>query len=149
MWYHVTREYLSETVELVPKVPNCYVNLEGNIPRICVSSSIFNCLMAIQGYDNKLYKKEIKARFTTNPCVYITEKTPFIPPDCADFRKNDERWFLDKTVFYHLGFVDVFHLFVYNEIIYTENSALCLPERGRTYVVTPQENFLKFFLKNS
>lgn len=147
MWYHVAREYLGETVELIPKVPNCDINLEGNIPHICVAPSILQCLLAIQGMGDRLYKNSMKTRFTTNPCVYITEKTPFIPPDCADFRKNDERWFLDKTIFYHLGYVDAFHLFVYNEIIYTENSALRLPERGKTFIVAPRENFLKFFLK--
>ena len=149
MWYHVAREYLSETVELTPKIPNCDVNLEGNIPRICVSSSIFNCLLAIQGMGDRLYKDNMKIKSTTNPCVYITEKTPFLPPDCADFRKNDERWFLDKTVFYHLGYVDAFHLFTANEIIYTADSRLRLPLRGKKLIKNPREKFFQTFLEKS
>lgn len=146
MWYHISKEYIGKEVILTPQVPKSAGLIEGDIPRICVSSTIYKCLLAIQGCDSVLHGDEIKSCFSINPCVYITEEVPYIPPECADFRQNDERWFLNPTSFRYLANVDIFHLFSCNEIIATNDSLLRFP-KGRKTAKNPKENFLNFFLK--
>lgn len=129
MWYHVSFDYLGESTILKPKIPNIIYaperEIEGNIPRVCVSLSIYNCLKAKIGEPSisTLDWKDIPE----NPCVYFTEDVPFIPPACSDFRVNDERWFLMPTKFYYLGRVDMYKLFTKSIIQPTEEVAIKLP----------------------
>jgi len=132
MWFHVTNSYLGKNPILIPKLPRNgnikIIKWEGNIPRICVSNSIFKCLLAIHGTEslnsNDLY-------FTENPCVYFTEEEPYLPPDCNDFRQNYEMWFLKKTKFYYLARIDMYKLFTDKIIMSTDEKELKLPDQKK------------------
>jgi hypothetical protein len=53
MWFHVSKTYLGDNPILQPKLPRNgfwpIIMEEGNIPRVCVSNSLFHCLLAIHG----------------------------------------------------------------------------------------------------
>ena len=52
-WYHISSNYLGKTTVLSPRVPKyCCIEEEGDIPRICVSNNITNCLFSVVGVDN-------------------------------------------------------------------------------------------------
>lgn len=144
MWYHVSFNYLGESPVFTPQVPNIIYapekEIEGNIPRICVSSSIFKCLRAKIGEPtmSSIDWGDIKE----NPCVYYTEEVPFIPPACCDFRVNDERWFLMPIRFYYLGRVDMYKLFMRGVIQPTNEVELKLPRDIKTIRVA-KEIFLQ------
>ena len=143
MWYHVSRCFLGNEQFLYPRVPNmdtfCRCE-EGNIPRICVSNSILNCIRAITG--NKIiYSINIKRNFLENPCVYATEEVPLLPPNCLDFRQNEERWFLKKTKFVYLGRVDMNQLLIKKIIVPTHEKELVLPDKN-IVVKTAKEYFI-------
>lgn len=121
MWYHVSYEHLGDTKILLPRVPdNANRELEGDIPRICVSSDIIKCLYAIIG-SYHLTAQQLRAQFgNRNPSIYYTRRVPYIPPKCADFRENDERWFLEPVEFYFLGYLDMKTLLEQERIIFTK-----------------------------
>ena len=54
MFYHVSKNNLGNIIYLEPKIPeNCLIEEEGNIPHICVSTSIYYCLRSIIGVQSK------------------------------------------------------------------------------------------------
>ena len=132
MWFHVTNSYLGKDPVLIPKLPRngnaILIKYEGNIPRICVSNSIFRCLLAIHGTEDLISNK---LQFTENPCVYFTEEEPYLPPDCNDFRQNYEMWFLKKTKFYYLARIDMYKLFIDKIIMPTTEKELKLPDQKK------------------
>lgn len=141
MWYHVTKyPYMGKTKILSPYVPATMNEKEGNIPRICVSNSIFNCLKSIIGR-NFIYPNDCKI-FKENPCVYFTEDTPFIPPDCVDFRVNDERWFIKKTKFFYLARIDIFKLLCYNKLVPTQDKEIKFPRSSKS-ITKVKEMFIQ------
>jgi hypothetical protein len=114
-WYHVNRNFHGETAMLEPKVPIKRYKDEGNIPRICVSNSIFKCLRYMYGervftISDFLYlltgNRNIKNTKIHNFSIYKTNHIPYIPPLIRDFEFNDERWFIYPTSFYFCGFLD-------------------------------------------
>lgn len=132
MWFHVSNTYLGDSPILQPRLPRNghwkIINEEGNIPRICVSNSLFHCLLAIHGTE---YLKSSRLDFTENPCVYFTEETPYLPPNCSDFRLNSEMWFLKKTKFFYLSRIDMNYLFTHGIIRPTTEKDLILPEKAK------------------
>ena len=144
MWYHVTDSYLGKSKILIPHVPdNPNTNVEGDIPRICVSNSIFKCLRALIGRDYISTTDYLDTE--ENPCVYYTENNPYIPPECDDFRYNDERWFIKKTKFFYLARVNIYTLFTKNKIVATKEEKLRLPKIGKT-IRCPKEMFIQSLL---
>ena len=133
MWYHISNKYLGDSPILQPRLPrNGYwkiIREEGNIPRICVSNSLFHCLLAIHGTE---YLKSSNLEFKENPCVYFTEETPYLPPACSDFRQNGEMWFIKKTRFFYLARININYLFTHGVIIPTTEKDLILPEKPKT-----------------
>lgn len=129
MWYHVTDRYFGKKEIFVPRLPRdgskFIIEREGDVPRICVSNSIFKCLRAIHGTEDL---NSSRLYFSENPCVYFTEEVPYLPPNCTDFRANDERWFIKKTEFFYLARVDMYKLFLYNTIVATQEEKLKLPK---------------------
>ena len=146
MWFHVTKKYLEDEVTLIPSVPqNALTDAEGDIPRICVSTSVFKCLRGLKGREN-IYKEDFK-NFTENPCVYFTEETPYIPPDCNDFRYNDERWFIEPTKFFFLARVDLVRLFKDNTVGITYFSEFDYSLCKKKWITCPKEVFMKEILE--
>ena len=148
MWYHVAKKYLGETVILVPRIPNnANLSREGNIPRICVADTLFHCLRALRGLTTiqSTYLKDVL--HNENPCVYFSEETPFIPPECDDFRFNGEMWFLKKTKFLFLGRIDIYALFLRNKIIPTTEKEIKFPKHNIS-IGSPKEIFLQELLKH-
>lgn len=147
MWFHVSKKYLGENPILTPRLPKngklAILKYEGNIPRICVSNSIWFCLRAILGsYEIVSTDKE----FTENPCVYYTEDTPYLPPDYDDFRINNEMWFLKKTRFHYLARIDMYRLFTEKVIVPTDNETLVRPDK-KTRVRQARVNFVTKILQ--
>lgn len=110
-YFHVSRKYLGINPIFKPKVPeSCCISGEGDIPRICVTTSVFLCFRAISGR-SKITLEDILIEFRGhNPVVYYSEELPFLPPDASDFRYNDEHWYLKNTKFKLLGYVNMVHL---------------------------------------
>ena len=147
MWYHITkRGYMGKSKILYPFVPECADVNEGNIPRICVSPSIWQCLKALTGREDIMTIK-IKAMFSENPCVYFTEEQPYIPPACSDFRDNDERWFIKKTKFYYLARIDLYTLFVHRKIVPTYKAEMHLPKSEKV-IYRAEEMFIQKLKEN-
>lgn len=148
MWFHVTNNYLGENPVLIPKLPgNGNANIikyEGNIPRICVSNSIFRCLLAIHGTEDLISDK---LRFIENPCVYFTEEEPYLPPDCNDFRQNHEMWFLKKTKFYYLARIDMYKLFMDKIIIPTTEKEIKFPSQKKRVCKAKSDFIINVMLK--
>lgn len=146
MWYHVTPEYIGKSIILNPHVPtNANTDREGNIPRICVSDSIFKCLRALKGREF-LNSIDFKDKYTENLCVYYTEEVPYTPPNCDDFRYNAEKWFIKKTKFYFLARVDMYYLFRYNKVIPTMKKEIKFPKTNMI-ITKPKEEFLRNILR--
>ena len=128
MFYHVSKNNLGNIIYLEPKIPeNCLIEEEGNIPHICVSTSIYYCLRSIIGVQSKnfhvfnllesfrhnLIPMESKEDWVSrgenllSPSIYISKENAFIPPNASDFRSNKEHWYLQKTKFERIGFLDL------------------------------------------
>lgn len=153
MWYHVTK-YLGKQVTLKCNVPSgsSLLDVEGNIPRICVSDTIFFCLRATLGGTILKLQDMLSYYDNHNPCVYFTEEVPYDIPNASDFRFNHEKWFLKDTVFYYLGNVDVYKLFSQKIIVptYKQNISKDIQYKlGFSTVITetPQEKFLQLLVK--
>lgn len=147
-WYHLSKSFLGDNIILQPKVPeSAVVEIEGDIPRICVSSHILKCLRSLIStkklFDENIIlefaeskrilnsKKYIKG-YIQNPCIYYTFNNPaYLPPDSSDYRNNDEHWFLTPTQFHYFGRIDIKKLIFdnilesieeeYTYIIFTKN----------------------------
>jgi hypothetical protein len=123
--YHLSKKDLGLDVILKPKVPeSSVISKEGNIPRVCVSNSLLLCLRSIVGchaimvddlfyafrdlshYENAEEWKHNNGHFL-HPVVYQSLEIPFLPPDASDFRINREKWYLKKTAFQRLGYLDL------------------------------------------
>lgn len=141
MWYHVTPIYIGKEPILQPRIPkNANTAIEGDIPRICVSDTVFKCLRALRGKEH-LYAFDCREMFEENPCVYFTEEIPYIPPNCVDFRYNSERWFTKKTKFFFLWRVDLYYLFRYNKVVPTKDKELKLLKSNKV-ISNPKELFM-------
>jgi hypothetical protein len=134
MWIHVSREYLGINPVIKPKIPGSVTknficrSEEGDIPRICVSTNIIKCINGITGNCDIPMESFVK-HFPTNPCVYITDEIPYIPPNCSDFRYNDEHWFITPTKFYFLGRIDIYKLLTRYQIEKTEFETVKFPTK--------------------
>ena len=116
MWYHLRKRYIGKNPTIEPYVPNAvkisatYCAEEGNIPRICVSDHIFKCITGILGILQPS-PSDLSRQFDENPCLYITDSTPYVPPNCLDFRDNNEHWFITPTKFIYLGRINLSKIF--------------------------------------
>jgi len=117
MFFHISKVNLGEVALFTPKVPeNAYMFKEGNIPRVCVCPSAFQCLRGISGHD-PLHSMDIiiglprdpETGWLIQPLVYaVHNKTnPYLPPHASDFRKNEERWFLQPVEMMRVGCIDL------------------------------------------
>lgn len=123
--YHLSKTDLGQDVILKPKVPeSSVISKEGNIPRVCVSNSLLLCLRSIVGchgimvddlfysfrdlshYDNGEDWKRNNGHFL-HPTIYESTDIAFLPPDASDFRLNQEKWYLKKTRFQRVGYLDI------------------------------------------
>lgn len=124
LWYHVSDEFIGYQATFMPKVfgtEKFALRFEGNVPRICVSNNIFFCIRAKTGRDDlRVYDLTDQFRVKTlydeddgrsiiirNPSVYVTEETPYYPPNYSDFRRNNEMWFVSPTKFQFIGFLSI------------------------------------------
>ena len=145
MWFHISKQFLGNKALFKAKVPyscrcssNC-ANQEGDIPRICVTNTPLNCILAIMGVFNPSVST-IKDYFVVNPCVYYTEETPFLPPNCSDFRKSNEHWFLKDTTFRYLGRINMYKFMKNNVIVPTDEEEIRFPKGDFDLDVTKTES---------
>lgn len=153
MWYHVRREYLGKNPIIHPRVPDAVLKSvicsseEGNIPRICVSDHVFKCIEGITGI-NEPFVEDVARRFDENPCLYITDNTPYVPPNCLDFRDNNEHWFITPTNFVYLGRVNMSKLFRSGVIELTKDKDFIVPKRNKMLMLgNIKSNILKQLVK--
>ena len=155
-WYHISNAYLGENKVFNPRVPDRYYSCEGDIPRICVTDSIFKSVRAKYG-DNKLYTSDFvslllnctveqlkyisKYKTVNNMSIYVTDDEPYEPPAVKDMRLNNEHWFIADTTFDFIGYIDSYQ-FLHNKLVITSDKKCKLyipdyvkPERldGRKY----------------
>lgn len=111
------------------------LHFEGNVPRICVSNNIYFCIRSKIGREDLrvydlMYQFRIREFFdeeepeggdnlswicrddgklivVKNPSIYITEQSPYYPPNHSDFRRNNEMWFTTPTQFQFIGFLSI------------------------------------------
>lgn len=132
MFYHISSKDHGENFKFKPRIPrSSLISKEGNIPRICVSPSIYYCLCSIAGHrplDFSDIVLEFKSEDGTivSPSVYITEEVPFIPPDASDFKKNNERWFLKSIIMKRIGYLNLLALSVGNIELMSESKTFDL-----------------------
>jgi hypothetical protein len=123
--YHISRKDLGQDIVLKPRVPSSSViSKEGNIPRVCVSSHPVYCLRSIVGtqeisiedilyafydMDNHESLSHWKNRngLLLPPAIYQSFEQPFLPPHASDFRRNKEQWYLKKTPFSRVGYLNL------------------------------------------
>lgn len=117
MFFHVSFHNHGDYFQFQPRVPeSAYVHKEGNIPRVCVCPTIYQCLNAV--IENKeLYsfdvwikcKKDPETQRVTQPHIYVPigNQEPYLPPNVIDFRKNDEHWFITPVVMKRIGCLDL------------------------------------------
>ena len=105
IYYHITTN-LGNRVILTPRVPTTSLDAEGDIPRICVSTSVYDCIRGVTG-SRLLQTHHIHDALKGSKvlCIYSTQDSPFKPPACLDFRRNSEMWFLKDTTFVRAGFI--------------------------------------------
>ena len=144
LWYHVSNEFIGYTPILEPRVPDTVLMSEGNIPRVCVSNNIYFCIRSkvgredLRAYDllygfsaisakdeEDYFIKSESCKITTvmNPSVYVTEGTPYYPPDHSDFRRNNEMWFITPTQFHFIGFLSIGEI-VKNRVVRFSNQQI-------------------------
>lgn len=120
MYYHVSKIDLGSVVVFTPKIPgSSLISTEGNIPRVCVTTSIRNCLLSINGVregsikdtvinlsnEENSYRKDI---VTIGPVtIYSTDQQPYLPPDASDFRINKEHWFIQPVEMKRIGYLSL------------------------------------------
>lgn len=155
MWYHIRREYLGKNPIIHPRVPNAVINgiicraEEGDIPRICVSDHVFKCITGIIGV-NEPFISDIERRFDENPCLYITDSTPYTPPNCLDFRANNEHWFITPTKFVYLGRINMGKLFKSSIIELTTDKYFVTPKKVKMLTLgNTKSNILNQLVKGN
>lgn len=120
MFFHVSYHDHGEYFQFTPKVPvDAVSSKEGNIPRVCVSTSIYNCLHSLANVI-KLYSYDVilKCKHDKDtPCIIqpviykvVEGQTPYIPPNAVDFRLRDEHWFITPVFMERVGCLDVIEL---------------------------------------
>lgn len=157
-WYHISKIFLGDNIILQPKVPeSAVIEIEGDIPRICVSSHILKCLRSLIS-TKKLFAENIILEFAEskrilnskkyikgyieNPCIYYTSNNPaYLPPDSSDYRNNDEHWFLTSTQFYYFGRLDIKKLIFDNILESTDEE--------NTYIIFEKSNKKQEILINN
>ena len=128
LWFHVSDEFVGYNPVLEPRqIPgNSVFMFEGNVPRVCVSNNIYFCVrskigredlrsydllfqFAVRKNDEDSITETDTCKIVTikNPSVYATEETPYYPPNCNDFRRNNEMWFITPTQFQFIGFLSI------------------------------------------
>ena len=86
IWYHISNHYLGKTATLTPRVPKyCNISEEGDIPRICVSNNIKNCMYGVLGVDDitgddifEAFSVSMKSNKETNRRLQQIKKLNFI-----------------------------------------------------------------------
>lgn len=116
MFYHISKKDLGVNVKFTPRVPDsALVSIEGNIPRVCVSSSLLGCIRGICG-TNKVTvsdiiygcKKDVVSNSYCPLTVYLAPADiyPYVPPNVSDYRANKEHWYLSVIKMRRIGYID-------------------------------------------
>ena len=139
-FYHISSEHLGINPVLEPRVPrSSLIQEEGDIPRICVAPTLYFCVRSIIGC-NPINQWDVLVQFKTGiegfetnaefiqkgktidyPIVYTPCATPYLPPNSSDFRENKEHWFLEKTEFFFVGYLDLEHMLDNGKFKLTDN----------------------------
>lgn len=92
--YFITQKFMGEIMTLTPRVPKSSPNVEGNKPRICVSTSILGALCSISPNlsiecNTYIYSTDIDASKLYQPIHEV-----------ADIDYTGEMWILESETFY-------------------------------------------------
>lgn len=125
-YYHISKTDLGEKFRFTPRVPrSAIIDDEGDIPRVCVSSKIVNCIDAICGCYatvNDFIHEVVRldSDLLIPPTVYFTTRTPYTPPNAVDFYQNGEKWFITSVTMKRLGYIDLERMFQFGEVLITQ-----------------------------
>jgi hypothetical protein len=108
LWYHITQSTYSEEVLFEPPIPQD-TDGEPNVPRICVSSTIEQCLAGFTG----MPVGESSLGQIVNFCIeekrpfviYQLQGSPIFADEIGDSYRTNEHWFLDPTYGELVGYV--------------------------------------------
>jgi hypothetical protein len=163
MFFHVSFQNHGSYFQFQPKVPEmAYEYKEGNIPRVCVCPTVYQCLSAISG-EKELYSFDIMqkcrrfpdASVIEQPSIYVVigDQLPYLPPNASDFRKNEEHWFLSPVVMKHIGYLNMTKL-VLGRCVVTRNKdnqfvdwSIIAGEGKDVKIRSPQTPRIKLFNK--
>ena len=130
---HLSKSDLGAKFKFIPRIPsNAIMDEEGDIPRICVSTNLYDCVRGILGmtlpstndfgcemrrFPQRQTLWEQVGEPTFHPCaLYGTNRQAYLPPNHGDFRENNEHWFLTPVTMNRLGFLDLHAFFKDGEL---------------------------------
>lgn len=135
MWYYLAKEALhgsSRMVKLYPHAPKNIDQATGDIPRIAVYPTVYQCLRAMFG-ENIDANKALEVFNGKNPPVYMTEVVPYIPPYCT----TEERWLIEPATFMFVGYVNLLQFFTCGSVFATVKEEIENPDVFHGLSITP------------
>lgn len=125
---HVSKHDLGEKFKFTPRIPeNAVLDYEGDIPRVCVSTNLYDCVRGVLGEAEPVvadfahtmrrwHTERSRGMYYEASALYGTNRKAFLPPDHGDFRDNQEHWFLTPVTMYRLGYIDLRAFFQFCEL---------------------------------
>lgn len=99
--YHVSRVYLGLKPTFEPRIPTYMSDEEcKKTPRICVSPSVTQCLLGIQGITQL---RHLAMELNSGWYVYETKLKGRAAKKVSDFGITEEHWILEPTQFNYVG----------------------------------------------
>lgn len=99
---HISKYYIGPSAMFEPRLPHADDMFEGHLPpRICVSPTIFGCLMGVTG-DN--LKGSIEQCNKETFFIYKTKSKEYVEGiDIPDYFRTKEKYFTKPTEFHFIG----------------------------------------------
>lgn len=154
-FYHISMHNHGDYFQFEPRVPEtAIISKEGNIPRVCVCPTLYQCLKAISSskilysFDIITVAKKLED-YIIQPFVYkvIGDLEPYLPPNVSDFRENEEHWFITPVMMKRVGCIDLVQLSkgkvsMVKNLLPIEKELLAGP--GKDVIVKKPRNSIKY-----